>query len=332
MVSFSDIRMDRRRFALATSAVALVGLPQIRPILAQESAPGDLASLGLPELNLTVGPDSFDGLPEGDLPAGRYLLTATIADGLEYGSASIIGSPPGMSSEDFLAALAGVGGGPPDAAPEGSPVAGEEDESFDMEVPLFLYMAPFPGGVGGPGGTVAQGILDLPPGEWILWGDDPAVGQVPVIFNVTGEMPSDLPEPDADVTITFIDFAISVDGNLTAGDHLAHIQNHGAQPHFVVIMKGPDTMTNDDIATLVQAMLAPEGGEGAKMPELPELPFNPDTDLIPVFQTVQQSIATNLWMPLSLDAGTYAGLCFFPTAGEGLPHAVHGMHTVFTVA
>ena len=35
---------------------------------------------------------------------------------------------------------------------------------------------------------------------------------------------------------------------------------------------------------------------------------------------------------VSLEAGTYAAACFFPTAGTGEPHAMKGMHTVFTVS
>jgi len=331
MTSFPDIRMDRRRFALATSAAALVGLPHVRTAIAQDVAPGDLASLGLPELNLTVNADGYDGFPEGDLAAGRYLLTATIAEGLEYAAAAIAGPPPGMSAEELIEVFASFAAPPPDAAAEGSPEAGGEGEEGgpppDMSIPLWFYRMPLPGGAGGPGGTVIQTVLDLAPGEWVLWGDDPMASQVPIVFNVTGQMPADLAEPEADVTIRMIDFAINIDGSLTAGDHLAHVQNHGAQPHFLVVMRGPDTMTDDDIATLVSVMMEMEAGETP-----PDLPLNPETDLMPVFQTIQQSIDTNQWTPLSLEAGTYAALCFFPTAGEGLPHAMHGMHTVFTVA
>jgi hypothetical protein len=62
------------------------------------------------------------------------------------------------------------------------------------------------------------------------------------------------------------------------------------------------------------------------------LPFNPDTDLRPVLSTATQSIGTLTWVHAHLDAGTYAALCFFPTAGTGAPHTMMGMHTVFTVS
>lgn len=193
-----------------------------------------------------------------------------------------------------------------------------------MQLPLFVYKAAFAGGVGGPGGTTSQVVVDLPPGEWILWGDDLGAAQPPVIFTVTGDMLADLPEPPTDFTFTLIDFEIDVEGDLKAGDSFAKVQNHGAEPHFVILMKGPDAMTNDDIAFVLamQMGVAPDGPP----------PFNPEKDLTPVWQTVTQSIDTNLWAPISLETGTYAAICFFPTAGEGAPHAMHGMHAVFTVA
>lgn len=332
---------SRRSFTLGSVGVvlgssAVFSLPAIGAAAQDATAMaggGDLSSLGLPALDITVNADSFDGAPTADMAAGRYLVTATIADGLEYGAAAFMSPPAGMSAEDFLAQVAMLGGGvpheeaegsPPAGMAEGSPPAGEEGGGEEAEVlPLFVYKVTFAGGAGGPGGMTSQSVLDLPPGEWILWGDDPAAAQTPVIFNVTGDMPADLPDPGADVTFTLIDFAINVDGSLSAGDHVMKVQNHGAQPHFLLIMKGPDSLTNDMISSLFQSEMT--GGTP------PELPFDPDKDLMPVVQTVTQSIGTEQWVTGSLEAGTYAAMCFFPTAGEGLPHAVHGMHTVFKV-
>jgi hypothetical protein len=35
---------------------------------------------------------------------------------------------------------------------------------------------------------------------------------------------------------------------------------------------------------------------------------------------------------VDLEPGTYVAMCFFPDLGDGMPHAYHGMHTVFVVA
>ena len=324
MDMLGDIRLDRRQFALAGSVAALVGLSPAPSVASQNATAeaGDLASLGLPELKLTVTADAFEGLPDGDLEAGRYLLTATIADGLEYAAAAVVGPPPRMTAEELVGEFQRFAA----PSPEGSPAAGQEEGPPSDEVPLWFYQCQLPGGVGGSGGSTLQTVLDLWPGEWVLWGDDPMAAQPPIIFNVTGEMPEDLPVPVADITVTFIDFAITFEGNLTAGDHLAHLQNHGAEPHFALVMKGPDSMTLDDIGTIMQVMMEMEDGGTP-----PDLPFNPETDLMPVWQTITQSIGTEQWTPLSLDAGTYVAFCFFPNAGEGAPHAAHGMYTVFTV-
>jgi hypothetical protein len=326
--------LTRRSFTAGSLAIilgggALASFPSLRLVSAQEAT--DLASLGLPTLDVTVTDTGYEGLPE-ETTAGRYLVNATIPESMaEGGGVAFMSPPPGMTADEFLSAV-GMGGGAPDASPMASPPpesgAGEEEEveegGEEENLPLFIYKATFAGGAAGMGGTTAQAVVDLMPGEWIAWADDPSAAQQPVIFTVTGEMPTDLVEPEADVTVTYIDFGISVEGTLTAGDHLMLLQNHGAQPHFLFLAKGPDSMTNEQIAQILDAEMS-----GTMTPEA--LPFDPDNDLMPVLFTATQSIGTMQWVPASLEAGTYAALCFFPTAGEGLPHAYHGMHTVFMV-
>lgn len=326
--------VNRRTFTLGSLAAAIGGsavlaLPTVRLAAAQDTTADpaeDLTNLGLPTLDITVNADNFDGAPTSDLAAGRYFLSVRIADEVEVGGAAFMSPPTGMSAEDFMTQV-GIGGGgstPPDAGAPASPPAGEEGEEGGEMLPLFVYQAHFAGGAMGPGGMTSLSVIDLPPGEWILWGDDPTAPQQPVTFNVTGDMPADLPEPAADVTITLIDFAIEMPESLSAGMHLVKMQNHGAQPHFIVVEKGPDSMTNDQIAEILESDMS--------MPATPaDLPFDPNTDLMPVAQTATQSIGTEQWVPMLFEAGTYAAMCFFPTAGEGAPHAMHGMHTVFTV-
>ena len=153
------------------------GFPR-RPRSRRKTPPseaGDLASLGLPEITLTVTADAFEGLPGGDLEAGRYLLTATIADGLEYAAAAIVGPPPRMTAEELIAEFERFAS----ASPEGSPAASEDEGPPSDEIPLWFCRCPLQGGVGGAGGTTLQTVLDLPAGEWVLWGDDPAAPRPP---------------------------------------------------------------------------------------------------------------------------------------------------------
>ena len=78
-------------------------------------------------------------------------------------------------------------------------------------------------------------------------GEDPTFqrGKSRSSFTVTGDFPADVAEPEADITATLVDFAITIDGELTAGTHVIKVVHHGAQPHFLEIEKGPDTMTKE---------------------------------------------------------------------------------------
>jgi hypothetical protein len=328
--------MSRRTFtgglagtiATALGGGALLSLPASRALATQTpAASADLGSLGLPTLDITINADSFDGGPT-ETAAGRYLVNATLGTGAEPGMASVmfVQPPAGMSAEEFLNGVMSAVGGPsasPAASPDASasPEAGGEEE---MVLPTFIYQAHFAGGIYPGPDAPGQVVVDLPPGEWILIGDDPTSPQTPVIFTATGDMPSDLPEPASDIDVTLIEFAISIDGSLTAGDHLLRVENQGAEPHFLFLAKGPDELTDD----MVSAIFSAEMGGGTP----PAIPFDPETALQPVLETSTQSIGTVQWTPVTLEAGTYLAACFFPTAGEGLPHAAHGMHTVFTVS
>jgi len=325
--------LDRRRFSIAGAAALAAGLAPTpaRIVLAHDQAtpaatpePGSAIGfddLGLPRIDITITVDGFEGVP-ADIEAGRYLVTATGSADVEEATAAFIRPPAGLSADELIGAL-GIGNPPPADSAAASPVAGGPPPEAGP-LPTFVYQMTFAGGAVLYPGSTGQAILDLEPGEWIVWSDDPASARPPVIFNVTGELSPDLTEPPSDINVRFIDFAIEINGALTAGDHIMRIDNQGAQPHFVDVLKGPETMTNEQIGMLFGSDM----GGATPMP----LPFNPDTDLRPVLSTATQSIGTLTWVHAHLDAGTYAALCFFPTAGTGAPHTMMGMHTVFTVS
>jgi len=329
--------ISRRSFAAGSLATIVggsaVSLLAVRDVAAQGGA--DLASLGLPTLDITMTDTGFEGMPE-TVEAGRYLVTVDVPESMqEGGGVDFVLPPAGMTAQEWLEQLGlSGGGGSPEASPVGmeeeppvvgSPEAGAEGEEGPPmeEIPLFVYQSRWAGGAVGKGGTTAQGVIDLVEGDWILLADNPFGSQAPTFFSVTGEFPADAPEPEADITVTFIDFAISVEGNLTAGDHTLLLQNHGAQPHFLVLFSGPDTMTNEGLGQVFEGFFS-----GETTPEA--MPFNPE-ELQDVLSTAAQSIDTMQWVTATLEAGTYGAVCFFPTAGEGLPHALHGMDTVFKV-
>jgi hypothetical protein len=319
----SSSLLTRRRFTLG-AALAAAGLaaPRFVTAAAQDATP-DLASLGLPTLDVTITADGFEGVPD-TLTAGRYLLNAT-AEALPEGGTLSFLQPYGMSAEEFFAAFSG--GPPAEATPaadsgqggEGEGEGGGEGEEGPL--PTFVYQSKFAGGVFAAPGMPGTAVIDLTEGEWIAWGDDPEASQMPVVVTITGEFPADAPEPEADIMATLVDFGITIEGNLTAGEHLLRVENLGAQPHFVEIGGVPAGTTNEDITALFESfMTGTPAASGLSEEDLTEGAFTPT-----------QSIGTVTWTKLTLAAGTYAAMCFFPTAGTGEPHAFHGMHTVFEV-
>lgn len=311
-----DARMLTRRQFTASAVLAGAGLALWRPGPVAFARQVDLASLGYPTIDVTITADAFEGIPE-TLEAGRYLLNATAEDSPDGGGVAFL-SPFGMSAEDFLSMM--MGGGAP---PEASPAAAEGEDGGEEEGPLptFIYQSRFAGGVMAAPGMPGTAVIDLQEGEWIAWGDDPEAAQAPVVVTVTGEFPADVAEPEADVMATLVDFAISIEGNLTAGEHILRVENQGAQPHFLELGTVPDGTTNDDVTALLNSFMTGTPVAGG----LSEEDFG-----LGVF-TPTQSIGTVTWTKVTLEAGTYAGLCFFPTAGIGDPHAFHGMHTVIQV-
>jgi hypothetical protein len=314
--------VNRRQFTLGASAgAAILALGPARSLLAaaHQDAAG-LASLGYPELKVTVTDSGFEGVP-AETAAGRYLLTVEARTTQGPGTGAFFGPPAGMTAEEFLGAIAG----PPPGADGGTPPAGAEggdQGGGEMQLPLFVYQAKFAGGAQAMPGQTAQAVIDLTPGEWMVWADDPSAPQPPAMVKVTDDFPAEVQDPAADLTATLVDFKIIIDGALTAGKHILAVPHHGAQPHFLALMKGPDSMTKDQV---MAALMAPPDAT-------PEAGGLSENDLQPTLYTPLQSIGTVTYHEVELEPGTYMAACFFPTAGTGAPHAMEGMVEVIKVS
>lgn len=299
-------------------------LAAVAPTAAHQEASG-LADLGLPELKITVTADAYEGIPE-EMEAGRYLVTVTAAEEAgEFGGGVAFVQPVGMTAEEFLALAAG----PPDQANvEGTPPADSEEMEMGG-LPPELFDFTFAGGTYAEPGQTAEIVLDLAPGEWVAWADDPEAAQEAVVFTVTGEMPSDLPEPESSATLRMGEYLIDVsEGQLTAGEQIIKVENVGAQPHFVASAIGPDGMTEDQVATvLAEEMEAEMTGTPPAYSDL-----NPEEDFGEGFYTATQSNGTAVWVPVNLEPGTHLLSCFFPDIADGTPHAYKGMYAVVEVA
>ena len=318
------------RFTLTLGAL-LMALTLVVPVAtAQEATPtGGLAAAGLPELEVSVTEAGYEGIPD-EVEAGRYLVTVTVAEELaEFGGGiAFIQAPSEMASDEFITAYMS----PPDESGVGdaaaTPISGGAATPGAGGLPDFLFTARYAGGAYSFGGP-AQVVIDLTPGEWIAWADDPEAPQDPVIFQVTGDMPTDLPEPGSSATITMAEYVIEVsEGELTPGQQVVRIDNVGAQPHFIGWFQGPDDMTQEQIDVLLDEEMQ---GEMTGTP-VAYSGLNPEEDLIPITFTATQSTNTSIWITVDLEAGTHGLACFFPDLGDGRPHAYHGMFNVVEVA
>lgn len=260
------------------------------------------ADLGLPELNLVFTPDAIDGIPES-LEAGRYLLNIGGEPGPEdYAlSAMIMQLPEGMTMDDAMAQAEGAADAPP----------------------AFYYDAVLAGGVGAvipAGHTSATSIIDLTPGEWLIAGGQ--FSRPPVMLTVTGEMPADLPEPESNATLTMDEMTIELtDGALLVGENLIKSENIGAQPHFIEILMVPEGTTVENIDAAIQQEM---GGT----PEAEPLNLE---EAMPGAFISEQSTGITAWASVTMEAGTYAAMCWVLDPETGMPHAMMGMYQVFVI-
>ena len=318
----------RRCLSSLLGSILLLALVAVPAAARQDATPGSgFAGLGLPTLDVTVTASGYEGIPE-ELEAGRYLVSVTASDdaGDEGGLLSFV-QPVGVTAEEFVGATSG----PPDEtgadAAAGTPLAdatpAEGGEGMAGTPPPFVFESRYAGGTAASPGQTARVVLDLTPGEWVAWGEDPAAPQEPAYFRATGEMPAELPEPESGATVTMGEYVIGVtEGALTAGPQTVKVENRGAQPHFIVWFKGPDDLTEEAVEAVLEADVT--GTPAA-------VGFNPDEDLIPVAFTATQSSGTDQWITLDLEAGLYGLVCFFPDVGDGMPHAYKGMYTLLEV-
>lgn len=324
---------------LLTFAALLMALSLFAPtVTAQDATPGaasPFADLGLSTLDITVTATGYEGIPDS-IEAGRYLVTISAAEdtGQDGGGVAFI-QPSGMSADEFLGLLAG----PPDETgvgavastpPSDAQATPAEGDAGMGGPPAAVFESLYAGGTYAAPGQSAEIVLDLPPGEWIAWGDDPSAPQEPLVFEVTGEMPADLVEPESMATITMGEYVIEVtEGALVAGPQVLKIENIGAQPHFVFGVQGPDDMTTEQIGIALDEEMAAEGT--GTPPAYSGL--NPDEDLSfdTGFFSATQSTGTSVWLPVNLEAGMYAMACFFPDLADGMPHAYKGMYTAVEV-
>jgi hypothetical protein len=321
-----------RRLSALMAVIAAVAMlfAGTASIAAQDATPVAAMftdTMGLPELQVTISDTAFEGVP-AETAAGRYLVTLNItaADG---GGLGFLQLPEGMTFDDFTALFAGPPASPEAGmadmgtpAMEGSPPAGGGPEGA---APEWIYTTKLAGGTGGGPGQTLQVIVDLTPGNWVVWGDDPEAPQPPLPLTVTGETPATPgPEPTAAATATMFEYGFNVEGTLAAGPQTLKVTNVGAQPHFLVLLKSPVEVTKEQVGQIVELDMT--GGTPAPDSGLP----NPE-EFTDVGYVATLSTGSTAWIPVNLEPGYYVLLCFFPDIASGAPHAALGMYEVVDV-
>lgn len=287
--------------AIPVLLAASLGLGTLGKAVAQ-STPVDagMQPSGLDEISLTIEEDGVTGMPES-IEAGRYLVKVTGPAPGEMG-------PSGAVFAQF-----------PDGV---TPESAFEDVQANLDgMPSWYLDTHFGGGVVLAQDTESWGVFDFTPGSWVvttLYGST-----LGVAFEVTGELATDLPVVEANVSIDLIEMMVHItDGGFAAGDNVLYINNAGAQIHFLDVSKAPDGTTKEQVSAVMDASMTgtPPADGGLQ-----------ESDIVPVAQVPDLAPGVHEYMPMALEAGTYMLACWAPDPETGTPHAMLGMWDLITV-
>jgi hypothetical protein len=312
---------------LAVIALALAGWSGLARVSAQED---QLASMGFPELDITLTDDGLEGVP-AETAAGWYLVTFTnsitpTGDPFDDSwQVDFIQVPEGMTAEEIGAFFMAP---PPGAEGEASP---ESMDGMDMASPAaedpsaFLYETYMPGGPGALQGESGQGAVLLKPGNYAVL----TTGLTEAVpMTVTGEADTAAVAITAGSSITEVGTSGSFDfeATLSEGPGVLEIYNDADQPHFIFAVHSDVPMTEDDVMALLEEEDAPPEGATPDAGAAEEPPISPG------FITGVQSPETTQYLAVDLQPGYYILLCFVGDPEmDGLPHAFTGMIEVVPV-
>lgn len=309
--------------ALAGAAARFGGLQT----LAQSAPQSVLAGLGLPEIDVTVTATGYEGL-SSELAAGLYLVKLTNSAGADA-FIEFMQLPEGMDAAGLTAMLTGGGATPEPVDSESADASPEAAGGDNQGPPEWFYTTYMAGGAGIGKDQTATFVIDLQPGNYVVWAEDPSAPQQPVDLTVTGDAAS--PEPTVAVPANVViqeqatenGFSFLLGNAFAQGSQVVRVDNLTDQPHFVEFDKLPDGTTLDEVMTAIQSEMSGTPAAGGLTQQ----------DMQPVHFIGTQSGHTKQWHELSFDPGTYLIACWIPDFKKGgLPHAMEGMVDVFTVS
>jgi hypothetical protein len=244
-------------------------------------------------LAITATDYAFDAPAE--IPAGLTTIRVTV-HAKELHHAALIRIDSGKTFADLQAALRKAGPPPHWAVPVGGP-----------NTPV-------------PNDGTSEDIQELAPGNYAIICYVPSPDGTPHFdkgmirpLTVTASTQPAAPEPTADATVTLSDYAYGFSAPLAAGKHMLRVENAGPQVHELVLVRLAPGKKGKDLASWVTG--------GMKGPP-PGMPLGGVAPMAP---------GTSAFLPIDLEPGNYAMLCFVPDAKDGKDHAAHGMIKDFTI-
>lgn len=176
---------------------------------------------------------------------------------------------------------------------------------------------------GGPNppesGDTATATLAVEPGNYVMLCFVPSADGVPHVMKgmaapltVSRASVRSQPEPRADVVMKLVDFDFELSQPLTAGQHTIRVENAGAQPHEVAIVRMKPGKTPRDYADWGMKPVGPAPGTI----------FGGVSGIMP---------GAHAFVEVDLPAGEYALICFVPESKDGKPHFAHGMAKLIKV-
>ncbi|HEU5040650.1 MAG TPA: hypothetical protein VFT84_07515 [Gemmatimonadales bacterium] len=283
--------------AATVSLAALIGLAPAacrsdKPAAAAapDAAATPAASAASPVVTVTASDFSFDAPAE--VPAGAVTFRL-VNRGPSLHHVQLVKLEEGKTPADFVAAL--KAGGPP---PAWATLAGGPNPP---EMP-----------------DTASTTLMLQPGSYAMLCFIPGTDGIPHVMKgmikpltVTAAS-GPAAEPVAGVVMKLVDYGFELSAPLAAGPTTVRIENAGAQPHEVAIVRLADGKEPMDFAEWGEKMVGTPpgtlaGGTSAIMP------------------------GAHAFVNLNLRPGEYGLICFVPDMKDGKGHYRHGMVKKITV-
>lgn len=288
---------------MARSVVLIIGLAIVSGCTGREQPPRTDGAVSTPNVVALTATEYAISAPDSISPGWTTFRLANHGSQVHYGH--IVRLDGGRTPQDLVGAYA---------------------EAIRTSAPRPAWVKRF----GGPGGTAPGDTSivtqQLEPGSyvWICPVEDSAGtphftrGEVKpfVVRPVDANAAASAAAPAADAEIRLVDFSFTATSPLKAGRRTVHVQNAGAEPHDLTLMKLAPGIKIED----VQGWLNPERARRDDTKAPPPL----ETIGRPVGGVAAISPGMSAYFDADLTPGDYVAFCMV-TAPDGRSHIEHGM-------